>query len=177
VFVLDVLGLNIVRNTRMLLRWGVLRSLLGLAPPRSVSVRSEWVPTLAFLVLVSGLTGWLGAWRELLIYWMLPMIGPLMLFVRVRVAAEHLMPGAGAAAGRNNVNHVHGRVWERFLFAPFSINYHIAHHLFPGVPWYNLRRLHAKLAEDPRFAAWARIYGTYWGTRTGIYPTTLLTRS
>ena len=37
---------------------------------------------------------------------------------------------------------------ERRIFAPFLFNYHCAHHLFMGVPHYNLPKLHALLRES-----------------------------
>src|SRR5689334_6789683 len=32
--------------------------------------------------------------------------------------------------------------WERWLFAPYNLNYHFEHHLYPMVPTYNLTALH-----------------------------------
>lgn len=36
---------------------------------------------------------------------------------------------------------------ERFIFAPFGIHYHFEHHLFPGIPHYNLSKVHRLLVE------------------------------
>ncbi len=37
--------------------------------------------------------------------------------------------------------------WERLLFAPNFVNYHMEHHLAPTVPSYNLRRMHRLLGK------------------------------
>jgi fatty acid desaturase len=58
-------------------------------------------------------------------------------------------------------------------FLMLNLNYHLEHHLFPGVPWYNLPRLHRLLQEEYR-AAGAPIYRSYvrfaWdAARRGIH--------
>jgi len=63
-------------------------------------------------------------------------------------------------------------------FMMCNLNYHLAHHLFPGVPWYNLRKVHELLKEH--FAkAGASVYHSYTSllidfvkvtTRRGITP-------
>jgi fatty acid desaturase len=45
-------------------------------------------------------------------------------------------------------------------FLMLNLNYHLEHHLFPGVPWYNLPRLH-RLLEAEYQAAGAPIYRSY----------------
>lgn len=41
-----------------------------------------------------------------------------------------------------------------------NLNYHIEHHLFPAVPWYRLRRLHALLGDELRRSG-AQVYLSY----------------
>ena len=38
--------------------------------------------------------------------------------------------------------------WQQIIFSPFSFNYHCTHHLFMGVPHYNLKKLHQLLREE-----------------------------
>ena len=38
--------------------------------------------------------------------------------------------------------------WQQIIFSPFSFNYHCTHHLFMGVPHYNLHKLHEILREE-----------------------------
>lgn len=74
----------------------------------------------------------------------------------VRTLAEHALTAHGdrIAATRTVLS-------NRFVsFFMCNVNYHIGHHLFPAVPWYNLRRLHALLAPDFRRAG-AQIYPSY----------------
>ena len=43
------------------------------------------------------------------------------------------------------------RWWERWLIVPRGIYYHIEHHWYPSVPFYNLPALHARLMAQPTF--------------------------
>lgn len=58
-------------------------------------------------------------------------------------------------------------------FLLLNLNYHLEHHLFPGIPWYNLPRVHA-LLRDEYAAAGAPVYESYWrfladAVREGIH--------
>jgi fatty acid desaturase len=41
-----------------------------------------------------------------------------------------------------------------------NLNYHLDHHLFPGVPWYNLPKLH-DILQDEYKAAGSSVYPSY----------------
>jgi len=45
-------------------------------------------------------------------------------------------------------------------FLNINLNYHLEHHLFPGVPWYNLPKLHKLLLPEYE-AAGSSIYNSY----------------
>jgi fatty acid desaturase len=45
-------------------------------------------------------------------------------------------------------------------FFNLNLNYHIEHHLFPSMPWYNLPKLHALLQDEYREAG-SSIYRSY----------------
>ena len=70
------------------------------------------------------------------------------LFNSMRFIAEHYGTrwDAGPMAGTRTVisNPVHAFFWN-------NINLHIGHHVYPGVPWYNLGELHRLL--EPQIAA------------------------
>lgn len=46
-------------------------------------------------------------------------------------------------------------------FLMCNINYHIEHHLYPGVPWYNLPKVHTILEEEFQSAG-SSVYTSYW---------------
>jgi len=113
----------------------------------------------------AGLVGifWLaGSWTAYVWLWLLPLLTLTVLFNGIRVFCDHanLKDEPGTERDRL-VSYVSSRI-ERFFLAPFNMNYHAEHHLFPYVPHYNLPRLRTKLrsAEPAAFVQWR---GTYVG--------------
>jgi fatty acid desaturase len=51
--------------------------------------------------------------------------------------------------------------YERMLFAPHNVHYHLAHHLVPAVPFYRLPRLQKILMESPVYRDLAHENSSY----------------
>jgi fatty acid desaturase len=115
----------------------------GEAPRPRVAYR------LAFYAAVLGTAAWAGGLRLLLLYWLVPLGTWFLVAMRLKGTAEHFgVPDAGPPRASRTV--LTGPV-AAALIAPKSVGYHGAHHLYPGVPHYNLRRLHRRLMESERF--------------------------
>jgi fatty acid desaturase len=82
------------------------------------------------------------------------------MFVYVRGVAEHFgsMEYDEELGSTRTVNPY---FWERWFFGPHNINYHLEHHLFPGVPFYNLPKLHAVLMSDGAYRSKAHVTRGY----------------
>jgi fatty acid desaturase len=87
--------------------------------------------------------------------WALPMIVA-MAFGNLRSWAEHTMtqPGHPLTQTRTVLSN------RLVSFLMCNLNYHLEHHLCPGIPWYNLPKLHAMLRDDYRRAG-SFIYRSY----------------
>jgi fatty acid desaturase len=85
-----------------------------------------------------------------IVLWIVPLLTVYQVILRIRGVLEH---GAVAANDglRNARTIVSPNPFARFLLGPHHVSYHLEHHLYPGVPHYNLPALHTALAEDPRF--------------------------
>jgi fatty acid desaturase len=75
------------------------------------------------------------AW--LLSYWLLP-AQVAMVLSNVRGMAEHLGTDTGSAITKART--ITSNPVVAFLMC--NLNYHLEHHLFPGIPWYNLPKAH-----------------------------------
>ena len=87
-----------------------------------------------------------------------------MLVVRLRQVAEHAaVPDADNPDPRFNTRTVIAPRWQRFLVAPHCVNYHLEHHLMPGVPCYRLPAFRVLLenkgllAEVPLFSSYQQV--------------------
>lgn len=118
-----------------------------------------------FFLAVLGLAFGLGLWREILLYWLLPLATIGQVFFRIRTISEHM--GCGNGSGMGYTRNVEGSVLEKLLISPMNVGHHLTHHIFPGVPWYNLPALTALLHADPEFRVVAYISPSYLG-RNGV---------
>jgi len=74
----------------------------------------------------------------------------------VRGLAEHGLTTSGNRFSETRTVVSNGFV--RFFMS--NSNFHLEHHLFPAIPWYNLRKLHT-IIEPQRLASSASIYSGY----------------
>ncbi len=100
--------------------------------------------------------------------WAIPMIVA-MVFGNIRSWAEHAMtrPGSPMTCTRTVTSN---RVVS---FLMCNLNYHLEHHLCPGIPWYNLPKMHGLMQDEYRKAD-AFVYRSYlrflWDAfRTGVH--------
>jgi fatty acid desaturase len=107
---------------------------------------------LGYYLVVAAIITLLGAWKGFLLYWIVPYLTLFFLFLYVRSVAEHF-GSMDYDEELGSTRTVMPYFWERFFFAPHNINYHLEHHLFPGVPFYHLPELRAALMQDETYRA------------------------
>jgi fatty acid desaturase len=118
-------------------------------------------------VLLSTL-GWLTYWTGhpwtlyYLALWVVPLATVFPLLMIVREEVQH------GNAGRERFSHsrlFRGNPLLRFAVFPLGMNYHLPHHLFPLVPHYRLKELHALLAGTEPYGTQAPVVEGYLFTR------------
>jgi fatty acid desaturase len=107
-------------------------------------------------------------WAYLLL-WLVPLLTVCVMCFRIRTVAEHSAIYEGEVRFvRESMDTIAttrtitGNRVMQFLFAPYNMCFHIEHHLYPSVPVFELRRLHAKLSENSHFAENGHLTSTYW---------------
>ena len=156
-----VTGLVLTLLRKLLFLRGALWVLRGfLAPLVKGSYRrhSWWyvVARISYFGVIAALLTRFGVWREFLLYWLAPYCSWHIMIEYVRLICEHSAI-ASATPPYHLTRTVLPRLWERWLIVPRNVGYHHEHHWYPGVPFYNLPRLHALLRAETRFGQMAEI--------------------
>jgi fatty acid desaturase len=112
--------------------------------------RSERVQRAAFWAVVLGVVASLGLWRELLLLWVVPYCTSFQVIRYWAEMAEH-------AGLRTTDPWMASRNWTsnalmRWLMISHD-EYHLIHHLFPGIPHYRMTEAHRTLLQVPQYAA------------------------
>lgn len=79
--------------------------------------------------------------------WIVALATTFQLFLRVRNIAEHACTATGSEDPFTHARTTYADLVERTTVAPYWVNFHSEHHLFMGVPCYNLPRAHALLGD------------------------------
>jgi fatty acid desaturase len=109
-------------------------------------------------LLVTGILyfSWRGGWLPAMVQvWVIP-LAVAACIGNVRGWAEHLLTVPGHPLTETRT--VTSSRWLSFFL--INLNYHLEHHLFPGVPWYNLPKVHRLLLDHYRSAG-ASVYRSY----------------
>lgn len=103
-------------------------------------------PVLSNLLLFVVLAAFGYSWLYLL--WVAAYFSTYMVCSRIRNLAEHAaVPDLTSMDPLMNTRTTIPRWWERFTFAPNSVNYHLEHHLIPAIPKYRLAAFHQALKQ------------------------------
>jgi len=105
-------------------------------------MRQLLVQFLLFLALLAAGIGWA------YLVWIGSFLTIFMLIIRIRQVAEHAaVPDLYHPDPRLNTRTVEAPWWQRMVFAPNGVNYHLEHHFMASVPCYRLAALHAHLKQ------------------------------
>ncbi len=105
-------------------------------------MRQLLVQVLLFLALLAAGIGWA------YLVWIGSFLTIFMLIIRIRQVAEHAaVPDLYHPDPRLNTRTVEAPWWQRMVFAPNGVNYHLEHHFMASVPCYRLAALHAHLKQ------------------------------
>jgi fatty acid desaturase len=104
------------------------------------------------------------------VLWLVPLGTTFSLFMILRQVVQH----ENADRGRlTNTRIFHVGWWIRFAVFPLGMDYHLPHHLFPMIPHYRLRRLHALLMKSDAYRRQATVAEGYFWPRKQPAPTVL----
>lgn len=163
ILVKSILGLNLMAAKDAYRQWSPTLNLFKPLPENGgppFSLRARVLFVLSSVVLYAVLIS-TGLFFKFLLLYAVPGLTILNLVNRIRATSEHIrVPGTHEL---NSTRTVIPTVLERLFIAPYHVNYHLEHHIFPSVPGYNLPRLHGLLMQDADFRSKATITRSYVG--------------
>lgn len=143
----DFFGMTVLKNTMYFCPLPKFFYPHGQDPLKYYPHKSEGILMLIFWLFVFAAVFFFGKIHLLIFFWFLPYISLMQVLLRVRAALEH-----GAVPDPQdrfqNTRTVTDHPLVLLLMAPFALNYHLEHHLYPTIPWYRLHFVHSALLRS-----------------------------
>lgn len=98
-------------------------------------------------------------WTEFLLFWLIYCFTTAVAIGWCAELAEHSPPPQSENKTLLMTRNRHGWAIERFIFGRHNDNYHLVHHIYPSIPFYNLKRAHKVLLGDPAYHQWDAVWG------------------
>ncbi|XSG83475.1 MAG: fatty acid desaturase family protein [Methyloligella sp. ZOD6] len=111
---------------------------------------------LGFYASIAGALTYFGGWTAFLLYWIVPFCTWQIVAQYVRLICEH----SGVESDEEEYAITRSTIptlIERIFILPCNVGYHIEHHWYPSVPFYNLPALHDALMERQGFREHAAV--------------------
>ncbi len=157
-FIRDVTAMNTLELVQIFRRYG------NSPKSRNTSAQSSGrgYYRLIYYLLAAVLLTVFSCWWEFLLFWIVPFLTTFKAFIRWRSIAEHF--GVEYDHILRQSRTTYPGLLGRLMVGPIYINYHIEHHLYPSVPFYNMPKLHQALIDNTEFRNNAHITKNgYWG--------------
>jgi fatty acid desaturase len=101
---------------------------------------------------------YLGFAKDVLLYWLIPYATFYQLLNRIRLSTEHFNIDESNSFRTRSVV---ASFLETLIFTPYNLGYHLEHHLYPSIPFYNLPKLHSLLLNNEAYKNEAIIESSY----------------
>jgi len=120
--------------------------------------KKETVILLSFWIILISLSIIGGFFDLLLIFWIIPYLTIFQIIGWFIELAEHF-PLMENSYSLHMSRNRHSRGVEKFLTAMHNENYHLVHHINPGIPFWNMKKAHRLYMEDKEYAEWDKQTG------------------
>lgn len=162
----DVTGYNSMTTVGTLAHFGITGPMVMRVGDRDGVSHFEKTLAWSFYFIVLASVFAFGVWVEFLVFWVLPMITVLPPILRFRALAEH--GGCEDESDLTMARTVTPGWIERALVAPCNVHYHLEHHLYPGIPFYNLPKANELLKQREIYAAQAHVNDGYFAGHSRV---------
>jgi fatty acid desaturase len=106
-------------------------------------------------------------WLGFFMFWLVPYFTALPPIIRMRMVAEHMV--LESEHELNKSRSVEATLLERWVIAPLNVHYHLTHHLYPSIPFYNLPEMQRILMTEEVFRDHAHLTRGYLDPRHGVW--------
>lgn len=134
---MDISGLNLYQNIQKIFLPKTDKKLKKDFQNLSVSF---YFSQISFYIIVFGLITKYELWSTYFLFWIIPYFTWFKFIKRLRAIGEHFAIEDNGHSELTRTTLV--GFFERHFVAPHNINYHIEHHRYASVPYYNLEKLH-----------------------------------
>jgi fatty acid desaturase len=128
---------------------------------------SESLSRSTYWIVIITMSIYFNFWGDLLLFWVVPYVTVLQIIRYYAEMSEH----AGLMQNTNplmKTRNVFGNKLLLNFFYPHHDHYHLIHHLFAGIPHYNLPKAHNVLMKEPTYCAAKHCIGYFYSPYRGI---------
>ncbi len=161
---LDVVGVHLVRFQTDMAQWLSAQRKSGAA--RGIRPDEIALSAVFWIALVWAAIAF-DFWADVLTFWVVPLVFVLYPLIKLHGYGEHTGATGPTEYERTWVHDFSGIT--NFFIYPIKSGYHLEHHLFPMVPWYNMDRFRRALLAVDEFRQGAELVtadGYFFGRRT-----------
>lgn len=165
-FIFDLIGVTYVRSLRYVLNFFGEKRKLGIIEKPTLGENAlllVWITLIPFLMWRASLL------TPFLIFWVLPIFTITPTLLRWHGFGEHIREH-DAPAHENTLTHRLSFLPTLFLY-PIHSSYHLEHHLYPQMPWLQLKKFYTWAMKNPKYAQLSRrltVDGYFFGKRTVV---------
>jgi fatty acid desaturase len=162
--VADLFGINLIRT--QLSSQAYAKKLRDSGKEKPLTPR-EIILFIVFWGIFGSLFTYYEIWQQVLVFWFLPQVFVMFPLLKLHGYGEHT-GATGPTEYQRTWVHNFNPITNFFIY-PINSGFHLEHHMFPMIPWFNMQKFRKALLEHPEFATESQavtVDGFFFGKRT-----------